>query len=187
VFFIVLKITVELEHVILTILYFTGAENTNSWYVRKGDLQRLFPLNILMVPSCTLIVSTDGEHLMCGGISVDETVHFVSLEFIVDYFIGLSLSPRRNDSGAAFMSSTCSGPPSPLRAMIEDSTEEFYMTSSGEGDSGLPSSRRHGTGTPPAPMATTPWLEDAQATPAMMTVPPRALAPWLDTGLPFEQ
>jgi hypothetical protein len=48
--------------------------------------------------------------------------------------------------------------------MIEDSTGEFYMTSSAEGDSGLPSSRRHDTGAPLAPVATAPWREDAPAT-----------------------
>jgi hypothetical protein len=38
------------------------------------------------------------------------------------------------------------------------------MASSKEGGSGLPSSKRHITGAPPAPIATTPWLEGAQAT-----------------------
>jgi hypothetical protein len=40
---------------------------------------------------------------------------------------------------------------------------------------------------PPAPVTTTPWLEDAPATQAMMTVPPWALAQWPDTGPSFEQ
>jgi hypothetical protein len=72
--------------------------------------------------------------------------------------------------------------------MIEDSPEEFYMASSGEeeGGLGLPSSKRHDMGGLPHPVMTTPWLEDAPATQAMMTVPPRALAPRLDIGLPFE-
>jgi hypothetical protein len=86
-----------------------------------------------MVPSSALIIFADGERLTCGGFSLGETVLFGSLEFIVDCFGGLSLSPRRNDSGAAFVGSTRSGPPSLLRAMIEDSTKEFYMTSIGEG------------------------------------------------------
>jgi hypothetical protein len=37
-FFVVRKTTSELEHMILTTLYFAGAENTDSWNVRKGDL-----------------------------------------------------------------------------------------------------------------------------------------------------
>jgi hypothetical protein len=61
------------------------------------------------------------------------------------------------------------------------------MASSGEGVSGLPSSRRHGTETMSAPVVTTPWLEDVLATQAMMIVPPQVLAPWPNTGLPFEQ
>jgi hypothetical protein len=108
-----------------------------------------------MVYSSVLTVPTDGECLMCSGFSLNETVHFGSLEFIADCFDGLSLSPRGNDSGIAFMGTTHSGSPS-LRAMIEDSTEEFYTATSGEGGSGLPSSRRHGTGAAPAPVTTTP-------------------------------
>jgi hypothetical protein len=52
--------------------------------------------------------------------------------------------------------------------MIEDSTEEFH------------------TGAPPTPVTTTPWLENALATQAMMTVPPQVSAPRLDTSLPFQ-
>jgi hypothetical protein len=119
-----------------------------------------------MVHSSALVISIDGECLMCGGFSLNEIVRFESLEFIVDYFGGLSLSPSGNDSGTTFMGSTRSES-SLLWAMIEDSTEEFYMASSEEGGSSLPSSRRHGTGAPPGPIATTPWLEDAPATQVM--------------------
>jgi hypothetical protein len=55
---------------------------------------------------------------------------------MTDYFSGLSLSPRRNDSGATFMGSARSGSSSPLRVMTEDSTEEFFMASSEEGGGG---------------------------------------------------
>jgi hypothetical protein len=58
------------------------------------------------------------------------------------------------------------------------------MASSGEGGFDLPSSRRHGMGAPPDPIATTPWLEEAPTTQAMTTIPPRALASWPNTGLP---
>jgi hypothetical protein len=47
--FIVRKTTSELEHAILTILYFAGAENTDSWCARKGELQGAFLLDVLMV------------------------------------------------------------------------------------------------------------------------------------------
>jgi hypothetical protein len=76
---------------------------------------------------------------------------------------------------------------SPLWAMIEDSTKEFYTASTGEGSSDIPVSWRHGTGASPAPLITTPWLEDAPTTQAMMAIPLWTLAPQPDTGLPFER
>jgi hypothetical protein len=60
------------------------------------------------------------------------------------------------------------------------------MVSSKE-EGSVPSTRRNNIGVPPAPVTTTPWLESALATQAMMTVSPRALAPRLDASLPFEQ
>jgi hypothetical protein len=71
--------------------------------------------------------------------------------------------------------------------MIEDTFEEFHMVSSREGGSGLPSPRRHGTGALPAPIITTPRMENALATQAMTIVPPRMAAPRPNTSLPFEQ
>jgi hypothetical protein len=62
--------------------------------------EHIFPLDVLMVPSSVLGVSTDGECLMCGGFSLDETIQLHCFEFIADYFGGLSLSPTRNDLGA---------------------------------------------------------------------------------------
>jgi hypothetical protein len=61
------------------------------------------------------------------------------------------------------------------------------MASSEEWGSGLPSYRRHGTVAPPAPIVSTPWPEDTPSTQAMTMIPPWALAPWLDTGLPFQR
>jgi hypothetical protein len=71
--------------------------------------------------------------------------------------------------------------------MIEDSTDDFYMASSKEGSSDLPTSRRHSTGAPPAPIATTPWPEDTSATQPMMMVPSWMLVLWTDTGHPPER
>jgi hypothetical protein len=70
--------------------------------------------------------------------------------------------------------------------MLEDSTDEFYMASSGEGVSGRPYSWRHSTGALAPHVMRTPWLADAPATRAMTMVPPQALALWIDTDLPFE-
>jgi hypothetical protein len=124
--FIICKTTSELEHTILTTLYFADAEITDGWRVRKGNLQRAFPLDVPMVHSSTLVVSADSERLTCGGFSLSEIVPHGSLEFIADCFCDLSLSPMRNNSGAAFMGATNNGSLSLLWAMIEDSTEEFY-------------------------------------------------------------
>jgi hypothetical protein len=53
-----------------------------------------------MVHSSTLAVTTDGEHLIRGGFSLGETVHFGSLEFIVDCFSSMSLSPKGSNLGS---------------------------------------------------------------------------------------
>jgi hypothetical protein len=53
------------------------------------------------------------------------------------------------------------------------------MMSSEVGGFGLPSLKRHGTGAPLAPVTTTPWMENAPATQAMMMVPPQMATPWL--------
>jgi hypothetical protein len=123
-----------------------------------------------VVHSSVLPIATDNECLTGGGFSLDKTVCFGSPEFIVDCFGSLSLSPKGSNSGPILVGSTHSGSLS-LRPMIEDSTKEFYMASSGEGGSGLPSSPWHGTGAVPVPPATTPWLEDILITQAMTTVP----------------
>jgi hypothetical protein len=53
-----------------------------------------------MVPSSVLTVATNGERLSCGGFSLSETIHFRGLEFIVNRFSGLSLSPMGDGSDA---------------------------------------------------------------------------------------
>jgi hypothetical protein len=77
------------------------------------------------------------ERLTCDGFSLIETVHFGSLEFITDCFNGLSLCPKGSNPGVVFVGTTHNGSSS-LWAMIEDSTEEFYTASNGEGSSGIP-------------------------------------------------
>jgi hypothetical protein len=79
-----------------------------------------------MVHSSTLAIVTDGEHLTYGSLSLGETVHFRSLEFIFDYFGSMSLSPKGNVSGTVFVGMACNGSPS-LRTILEDSTDEFCM------------------------------------------------------------
>jgi hypothetical protein len=132
--FVVYKTTSEQERAILTTLYLASAKNMDSWHARNGDLQRAFPLDVLMVPSSTIVVAADSECLRCGGFCLSETVCLGNIEFITDYFSGLSLSPRRGNTGAAFIGSTHNGAPTPRRAMIEDSIEEFLTMSSAVGE-----------------------------------------------------
>jgi hypothetical protein len=184
--FIVRKTTSELERAILTTPLFAGAENTNSWRARKRDLQHAFPLDVLMVPSSAFAFSTNGERLTCGGFSLSEIIHLGSFEFITDYFGSQSLSPRRSHSGTTFMGSTGSVSPSPWWAMVEDSTKEFHMASSGGGVSDLPSHRSLGVGAPHATITTPPMQEGALAIQSMTTVQPWALTSWPHTGHSFE-
>jgi hypothetical protein len=97
----------------LTTLYLADAKNTDSWCARNGDLQRAFPLDILMVPSSAIAIAADNERITCGGFTLGETVRLGNFEFIADYFGGLSLSPKRGDEEAAFMGSTHSGASTP--------------------------------------------------------------------------
>jgi hypothetical protein len=83
----------------------------NVSMVHSSTFVACFPLNILMVHSSTLIITTDGEHLTCGGF-FGETIRFGSLEFITDCFSSLSLSPKGSDSGAIFVGATRFGSPS---------------------------------------------------------------------------
>jgi hypothetical protein len=51
-----------------------------------------FPQGVVMVPSSSITVAIDGEHLMCSGLSLGEPVRLGNFEFMIDYFDGLSLS-----------------------------------------------------------------------------------------------
>jgi hypothetical protein len=46
-----------------------------------------------MVPSYVIAIAVDDESLMCGEFSLGETVRLGNIEFIANYFGGLSLSP----------------------------------------------------------------------------------------------
>jgi hypothetical protein len=83
-----------------------------------------------------LTVTADSERPSSDVFSLGETIRFGSLEFIVDHFGGLSLSPIRDT--AVMMDSTHGGTLSPLWATTEDSVEEFHKVSDGEGRIDLP-------------------------------------------------
>jgi hypothetical protein len=74
------------------------------------------------------------------------------------------------------MGSTRSRASTPWWAMTNNSTEEFLMTSSGEGRFGLPSPKRRNVAAQLALAAATLWMENALATQATTTVPPWTVA-----------
>jgi hypothetical protein len=168
--FVVRKTFSEEECTILTTLILP-VEKTNSWCARKGDLQRAFPLNVLMILASAITVIADGECLTCSGFSLGKTIHLRNFEFIVDYFGGLSFSLGRGVEGATFMSSTRSRASTPRWAMTKESTEEFLTVSGREGSFNLPSTRRRSAGAPLTLAATTPWM----------------VAPWPETNLLIER
>jgi hypothetical protein len=108
-----------------------------------------------MVYTSTLTVATDGERLTCDDFSLGKTIRFGSIEFIINCFSSLSLPPKGSDSGTIFVRTTRNGSSS-LRAMVENSIDEFYTTFSGEGSSDLPVPWKRFMGAPSAPIATTP-------------------------------
>jgi hypothetical protein len=78
----------------LTTLYLVGAKNTDSWHARKGDLQRAFPLDVLMVPSPKLSFVANGNNPTGVGLAPGSTIHFSGMEFTADRLGRLSLFPQ---------------------------------------------------------------------------------------------
>jgi hypothetical protein len=117
-----------------------------------------------MVHSSTLIVTTEGEHLTCGGFSLGETVHFGSLEFI----------PR----GATQAPSSWERPTAGHLRYIPSSRAP--LTSSTQ-------CLRHSMGTPPALIAITPLSDDAPTPQTKMMVLPQTITLWPDVRLPPER
>jgi hypothetical protein len=72
-----------------TTMYLAGSKNTNN------------VLDVPMVPSSVITVSTNGECLTCGGFSLGETVCLRNFKFIVNYIGGLCLSLKRGNAGVA--------------------------------------------------------------------------------------
>jgi hypothetical protein len=112
----------NLDHLVLA-----DAKNTDSWRAWKGDWKRAFPLDVPMVPSSSIAVAADGEHLTCGGFSLGKTVCLGNFDFITDYF-----GPTHS-AGTAVMGPTRSGASTPWQTMIEDSVEESSRRQVGRG------------------------------------------------------
>jgi hypothetical protein len=75
-------------------------------------LQRAFPLDVLMVTSLKLSFIANGDNSTSVSLTFYETIHFGSLEFIVDRLGRLSLSPYEGDSSTIFVGMVHIGSPS---------------------------------------------------------------------------
>jgi hypothetical protein len=151
----------------------------------RGICSTLFLDEVLVVPSSSIIIATDGECLACGGFSLGKPVRLGNFEFIANYFGSLSLSPRRGNGGAVIVGSTHSRASTPQRAMIKDSPEEFLTASSGEGSFGpLPPLQQCSMGGPLALTTIMTWKKNVLAT---MTFPLRTVVPRPKTHQPSEQ
>jgi hypothetical protein len=71
--------TCDLDHPIIT-----GAENTVSWRARKRDLQRTFPLDVLMVTSPKLSFVASGSNPTGISLALSKTIRSGRLEFTAD-------------------------------------------------------------------------------------------------------
>jgi hypothetical protein len=90
-----------------------------------------------MVTSPKLSFVANGNNQTGINLTLGETIHFGSLEFITDHLGCLSLSPNEGDSSTIFIGIVHSGSLS-LHTTLEDSSNEGGATSSTGGSSGSP-------------------------------------------------
>jgi hypothetical protein len=124
-----------------------------------------------MVPSPMLSFITNDNNPTSVGLAPGSTIHFGSLEFIVDHLGQISLSipppPQERDLGAMLVGMVHSGSPS-LRTTLAESSDEDGATSSARGSLGSPGPRGCNMVTLTDPIITTQVLE---STPALQTIP----------------
>jgi hypothetical protein len=114
-----------------------GAKNIGSWRVKKGDLQRTFPLDVPMVPSPKLFFLANSSNPTDVGLALSKTIHFNSLEFTADHLGHISLSPKERDSGTLFIGMVHNRSLS-LHTALGDSSDEYDTASGAVGSSRSP-------------------------------------------------
>jgi hypothetical protein len=137
-----------------------------------------------MVPSSSIAVTADSEHLACGGFSLGEPILFGNFDFITDYFGVLSLSQMGGNDGFIFVGSTHCGASTPQRVLVEDSTEEFLTRASGEGSISHSSPRQHSTGALFSNTTTATWKENV---PTMTRFSLQMVVPQPETNHPTKR
>jgi hypothetical protein len=120
-----------------------------------------------MVYSLKPTIITEGDNVTGFEFTQGKTICFRIMEFIIDSFNNLSVSPEVNASYDIFVGMVQSGLPS-LHVILEESTGEDESTSSEGGSSGFTFSRGCNVVTLTIPITTTPPLE---GTLAPLTIP----------------
>jgi hypothetical protein len=119
-----------------------------------------------MVYSLKLTFVANGNNPVNGGFTPVKPICFGSLEFTIDRFSNLSLSPKGEDSAAIFVGMVHSGSPS-LHTILEESSHEGDAASGGEGSFRFLDPRWCNMVTPTVPIATTPPPKN---TPTLLTI-----------------
>jgi hypothetical protein len=143
-------------------------------------------MNVLMFHSSKLVVATVDKHHTVSGLTLGETIHSRSLEFIAGHFGSLSLSAEGNDSSTVFVGMTHNGSPS-LHTIIEESVDEGDTASSGGGSSGFPISHGSNVVTMTITITTMPLPKGTPTPLTIATFPLQTIIPQPDIGLPPEQ
>jgi hypothetical protein len=139
-----------------------------------------------MVYSLKLTFVANGNNPTDVGLAPGKKIYFESLEFIIDRFDRLILSPEGEDSDAVFVGMVHNGWPS-LYNTLKEFSDEGNTTSSEVESSGLPVTRGCNVVTPIIPITT---ILPPENTPALLTVPTVLMwtaAPQPGTGLLPEQ
>jgi hypothetical protein len=135
-----------------------------------------------MVPSSMLAISTSDERLSCDGFSLGQTIHFGSLEFIVDHFGDLSFSPMGDSSDVVVMGSNHGGCPHNGSGQETSPRGSPWLWMEEEGSTSLLLGGMARGLRPPQPQP-----ENPPTVQATTTTPLWQATPWSDTNLPLER